>query len=121
MSGFVHIALTPYACDEGEVRETAEQDRLGRQIGGRVHRFATNMVRRDEGALPGDWRHFLRPVKGLPPSGPVFGFIPSATRNKRPYGASQPFRLFGSEAEREAAIEDYFRGVARRAAKGARR
>lgn len=122
MTDYTHVAVKPFAAGPWEVRETAEQDRLGRQLGGGVSRFSTEIVRKVEGQpLPQDWNHYLRKVADLPPTGPAFGFFPSAFRDKRSYGASQPFRLFATEDAREAAVEAYFSSVAKRAAKNPRR
>jgi len=50
-----------------------------------------------------------------------FCYRPGALRNGQPFGANQPAGRFGTEAERDAAVEKYFTGARKRAAKAAAR
>lgn len=43
-------------------------------------------------------------------------FSPSAARDGKLYGATQPFQFFDTPEERDAAMERYFKGAERRAA-----
>jgi len=52
------------------------------------------------------------------PDGPCFTLHVAATRDGADFGASQPCRHFRTRAERDAALERYFRDAAKRAAKG---
>lgn len=49
--------------------------------------------------------------------GTYYAFTPHATRNGERYGACQHTKLFATEAERAIAVEKYFAGAQKRAAR----
>lgn len=93
-----------------DARETAHKDRKGRVIGGLVQTATVTHVPVEEGQTWG-----YRRVAGSV----VYTYTPSATRDGQRYGASQAMCDFDTAAERDAAVEKYFAGVAKRAAKNA--
>lgn len=50
-------------------------------------------------------------------AGHYFAFYPSATRDGHHFGAAKPEQLFSTAAARDAAIDKYFAGAQKRAAK----
>lgn len=115
---FNSVAFSAFEQGPREVRETCHSDRFGRLIGGQVYRFAANAVALAEGeTAPAGWSRWS--VSESIPTGPVFGYIPGATRNGEHYGASQGRRFFSTEAARDAAVEKYFADVEKRARKAA--
>lgn len=96
-------------------RETCHKDRLGRLIGGHVTTTDGEFVAHAEGEpLPaGVWGTYsFRP-------GPFFAYCPHSTRNGSLFGASQSTVYFATAAERDAAVEKYFRDMEKRARKTA--
>lgn len=88
------------------VRVFPFNDRLGRQIGAQVtvrHEEFTVV----EGASGGYRRE----------PGRYWSFTPSATRDGRPYGASQNPNYFNTQTEMDKAISTYFAKAEKRAAK----
>lgn len=94
--------------DEGRIyRAFGVRDHKGREIGGSVNRFRATFYQAPEEAT---YWHFT-------PVGHYYGFRCHATRDRRSYGSTQPEQLFTTAAERDAAVETYFRNAAKRAAK----
>lgn len=93
-----------------DYRESAEKDRLGRQIGAQVTLWECDFVE-EKGARGG---YPLAP-------GHYYNAAPHATRDGKPYGASQRVKRFLTKDERTAWVEAYFAGMAKRAAKAAAR
>ena len=108
--------LTTYETGKEDHRETCEKDRLGRLIGAQVRLISATVRNLAEGEKAEGWRAYHG--EGWP-DGPIFGFRTHATRNGSLYGASQRDRFFQPEAERDAEIEKYFAGFAKRTAKKA--
>lgn len=92
-------------------RDTAHRDTKGRVIGGRV-RISTDTFEVAPEANRGGWTY-------AQPGDVRFAYTPSATRDGKDYGASQSRVSFLTAAERDAAVEKYFAGMAKRAAKAA--
>jgi hypothetical protein len=93
-------------------RDTCHRDRLGRVIGGRASTWSAwyELTGEPERADGRCW--YL-------PEGQVWAFCPHATRDGIVYGASQSDQFYATEAERDAAVELYFVGMEKRAAKTA--
>lgn len=89
------------------------KDNKGREIGARVTIFEIEFV-----ALNHELAEFERYSPN--PSGRVFSYDPTALRNGRPFGAGfQHGGYFATAAERDAAVEKYFKGARKRAEKTA--
>lgn len=91
---------------KSEIRETAHHDSRGRLIGGQVWTWESDWVECDRLGWSVEPGHY-------------FSFTTHSTRDRVNYGASQKTYRFASAAERDAAVEKYFVGVAKRAAKNA--
>lgn len=79
-------------------------DHKGRMIGGLAYVFDATFKAVGEDA---------RSWYCIPP-GLHYGFEPHATRDGRPYGASQRAQYFTTATERDAAVETYFRNAEKR-------
>ena len=90
-------------------RSFGVKDRLGREIGASAYLFEATFALAEDDSRCG---YFVTP-------GHYFGFCPQATRNGLKYGAVQSDVYFATAEERDAAVEAYFAGAAKRAAKTA--
>lgn len=93
-----------------DLRETCHKDSKGRLIGGLVQTATVTHVPVPEGQ---SWGY--RRVAGSV----VYTYTPCATRDGVHYGASHAPVDFDTAEARDAAVEKYFAGVAKRAAKNA--
>ena len=86
-------------------------DTKGREIGSRVRTYTITYQAANDDEI---WQYEAseRPVGSV-----VFGFDPSATRDGNDFGATQMVRDFGTEDQRDAAIEKYLTAARSRALK----
>ena len=88
----------------------AAKDKYGRAVGCVVETCTIDYV---EEPRTSPYQHSLNTP------GRVFAFRPQATRNGERYGPSQSHEEFATAAERDAAVEKYLKGAAKRATKKA--
>lgn len=90
-------------------RETAHHDAQGRLIGALCQ---IETIRWDAAPADQRWGYSDKEIGAV-----EYTYTPHATRDKARYGASQSAVGFATEAARDAAVEKYFAGFAKRMAK----
>jgi hypothetical protein len=95
-----------------ERRDFGVRDSKGRAIGGLVQRYTVETRLRTD--ADGDYG-IVYMLDAQP--GTFYCYKPHATRDGKSFGAIQPSVWFATAAERDAAVEKYFAGAAKRAPK----
>jgi hypothetical protein len=91
--------------NEGVVEQVFGRDDRGRVVGARARLTVEVHTDETDDSKAGTW---------MVPAGTYFTYRPHATRNGKPFGASQNQMYFATREERDAAVEQYFAGARKR-------